>query len=85
MFKSYKHDIIQGVLRSGGDTKYLFIQSMVSMWLFGVPMALFAAFVLKMPVYVVVIFAASEEVIKLLSGLHRYFSKRWIRNLTRDG
>lgn len=73
--------IVVGILRAGGDTRFsLFLDGMI-IWLVGVPMAYFAAFVLHLPVYFVYLFAMSEEVTKWLLGVLRYRSRKWINNL----
>lgn len=76
--------LVQGILRGGGDTKYTLIQSGVAMWLFGVPLAFMGAFVWHLPVYCVMLLAITEEVVKLVSGLSRFFTKKWIHNLVQD-
>jgi Na+-driven multidrug efflux pump len=73
---------IVGNLRAGGDTTYSLVLDGLIIWILGVPMAYFAAFVLGLPVYLVYLFSMSEELVKWLLGLGRYFSRRWIHNLT---
>ncbi|GAA0746738.1 MATE family efflux transporter [Clostridium oceanicum] len=74
--------IITGVLRGGGDAKYPLIVEACTMWLIGVPLAIIGAFVLKLPVYLVVALATAEEITKFFIGLARLISNKWIRNLT---
>jgi Na+-driven multidrug efflux pump len=73
--------IVVGILRAGGDTRFsLFLDGMI-IWIVGVPMAYFAAFVLHLPVYYVYLFAMSEELTKWVLGIIRYRSRKWINNL----
>jgi len=74
--------IVVGVLRSGGDTLFSFFLDGMIIWLVGVPVAFFTAFVLHLPVYLVYLAILSEEVIKLCIGCWRTLSKRWIHDLT---
>jgi putative MATE family efflux protein len=74
--------IIVGILRSGGDTRYSFFLDGVIIWVLGVPMAIFTAFVLDLPVYLVYLAVMSEEILKWVLGMRRYFSRRWIHNVT---
>jgi putative MATE family efflux protein len=73
--------IVVGVLRSGGDTRFSFFLDGVIIWVVGVPMAFLGAFVLDLPVYGVYFMIMSEEVLKFILGLRRYFSRRWIHDL----
>ena len=50
----------------------------------GIPLAAFAAFILKLPVYFVVAFAAVEEIIKVVLIVKRFKSFKWIKNMVRD-
>jgi putative MATE family efflux protein len=73
---------VVGILRAGGDTRYsLFLDGFI-IWLIGVPMAYLGANVLQLPVYYVYLCAMSEELAKWFLGIHRYFSRKWINNLT---
>jgi len=74
--------IVVGILRSGGDARFSFFLDGLVIWIVGVPMAFFTAFVLHLPVYWVYLAVMSEELIKWIIGMHRTFSKKWIHNLT---
>jgi Na+-driven multidrug efflux pump len=73
--------IFIGILRSGGDTRFAFFLDAGFIWLIGVPMALFGAFVLHLPVYLVYLMVMTEEASKFSLGLYRFFSRKWIHNL----
>jgi putative MATE family efflux protein len=73
--------IVVGILRAGGDTRFSLFLDGIIIWLVGVPMAYLGAFVLHLPVYVVYLFAMSEEATKWLLGIARYRSRKWINNL----
>ena len=71
-----------GIFRSGGDTRFAFILDAGSIWVVGVPLALLGAFALHLPVYWVYLMVMGDELTKCASGLFRYFSRKWIHNLT---
>lgn len=71
-----------GIFRAGGDTRFALILDGFIIWLVGVPLAAIGAFVLDLPVYLVYGLTLSEEMVKWAIGLWRYFSKKWIHNLT---
>lgn len=73
--------LLIGILRAGGDTKIAFFIDAGSVWVVGVPMALIGAFVLGLPIHWVYLMVLADEVVKLVLGLIRYFSQRWINFL----
>ncbi len=80
--RASNHIIIVGILRSGGDTRYSLILDGFVIWLVGVPLAAIGAFVFDLPVQYVYALALTEEITKFVFGLARYFSRKWINNLT---
>lgn len=74
--------LIEGMLGSGGDTKYLFVISTISMWCIGVPLLFFATNIMKFPIYIVILFTLGEEVAKLGFCVYRFISKKWINDIT---
>lgn len=74
--------IIVGILRSGGDTRFSLFADTAPMWLLGIPAALIGAFVLKLPVYLVVLMVViADELTKFLIATWRVRSGRWLRNV----
>jgi len=71
-----------GVIRSGGDTRFGFLMDGVVIWVVGVPLAFLGAFVIHLPVYWVYLLVMSEELVKWILGLYRFFTRKWIHNLT---
>ena len=84
VFKIYNTVMIIGILRGGGDTTYGSILQAFTLWLIGIPLAAFAAFGLKLPVYYVVMFAMIEEIVKLFIMMNRFKSFKWIKNMVND-
>ncbi len=73
---------VLSILRGGGDTRFsLFLDGFI-IWIVGVPLAALGAFVFHLPVYWVYLLAMTEEIVKCGLGLVRYFSRKWIHNLT---
>ncbi|OGN88602.1 MAG: hypothetical protein A2Y88_03845 [Chloroflexi bacterium RBG_13_48_10] len=71
-----------GILRSGGDTRFAFLLDGVIIWVVGVPLAFAGAFLFHLPVYWVYLLVMSEEIAKWVLGMYRFFSRKWIHNLT---
>ncbi|MBQ2976978.1 MAG: MATE family efflux transporter [Clostridia bacterium] len=76
---------IVGVLRAGGDTVFSMILDSGAVWLIGVPSVAIATVVLKLPITGVFMATFVEEIFKGVIGLHRFFSNKWINNLTNIG
>ncbi len=74
--------LVVGMMRSGGDTRYSLFLDGVIMWILGVPMAVMGGFILHLPVYWVYLMVMSEELTKCILGLRRYFTRKWIHDLT---
>lgn len=71
-----------GILTSGGDSKFILIMDGASTWLIGVPLGLITAYFFKMPIYYVYIFINLEEVIRVIVGVLRIRSMKWIKKLS---
>lgn len=80
--RASNHVIILGILRSGGDTRFSLILDGLVIWFVGVPITALGAFILRLPIQYVYALTLSEEATKFVAGLWRYFSKRWINDLT---
>ncbi len=74
---------VVGVLRSGGDTVFTMLLDVGSIWCIGVPVVGLAALVFRWPVETVFLCTAVEELPKIIIGLKRMLSKKWINDLTR--
>jgi Na+-driven multidrug efflux pump len=61
-----------GILPSGGDTKYILLSHVIGSYAFGVPAAIFSTFVLHLSVWGVFGSRASEEILKAIFFLRRY-------------
>ncbi|MEG0291854.1 MAG: MATE family efflux transporter [Anaerovoracaceae bacterium] len=75
---------ITGVLRCGGDTKFAMICEGCTVWLIGVPIAAIMALVFELPIYIVVLFVKSEELVKGIILFKRFVSKKWVNNVVSD-
>ncbi len=74
--------LIVGIMRGGGDTRFAMLLEVLTVWLIGVPLAFFGAITLRLPVYWLLLLVSSEEFVKVLLGLHRTRSGKWVRDVT---
>ncbi|MDR0304616.1 MAG: MATE family efflux transporter [Chitinispirillales bacterium] len=80
-FKTFNLHTVNGILRSGGDTKFALALDIGGIWFVGLPMALLARDVLHLPLIGVVIFLLSEEIIKTVIGFFRVRHGKWINRV----
>ncbi|MEG0793039.1 MAG: MATE family efflux transporter [Lachnospiraceae bacterium] len=76
--------LVVGVFRSGGDTKFALVVDTAIMWGVSIAFGAFAAFVLKWSVPIVYIILLSDEVLKIPITLKRFYSYKWIKDVTRE-
>ena len=81
-FKATNMQLVVGLLRSGGDTRFSLFMDVGILWLVGVPAAVIGGLVLGLPVWLVYLMTGSEELFKAVLGVHRVLSGRWIHVLT---
>ena len=71
-----------GILRSGGKTNYVMAIDLIGTWVFGVPLGLLAAFVLKLSIPYVYFILSLEECIRFLISFVVLRRRKWMVTLT---
>ncbi|MGB8452505.1 MAG: MATE family efflux transporter [Anaerocolumna sp.] len=72
---------IEGLLRSGGDIKYVLLMDMGGIWLIGLPLTFIMGELLGLPIVMVYSAFIVVELYKLPMGIYRYRSHKWIHQL----
>lgn len=80
--KSVNSTTISGIFCAGGESKFGFLCDTIVMWCISVPLGLFSAFVIKLPVIAVYFILSLDELIKLPAVYIHYKKYRWVKNLT---
>lgn len=70
-----------GIIRSGGQTKYVMFIDMVGTWCFGVPLGLLSAFVWKLSIPYVYFLLSLEECIRFGISLIVFHRRKWMNQL----
>ncbi|WP_220131557.1 hypothetical protein, partial [Streptomyces ipomoeae] len=70
-----------GLLRSGGDTLYIFGADLVCQWLVAIPAIYLTTAVWHSPLPVIFLAIYSEEIVKTGISGYRVFRRRWIRRM----
>ena len=84
IMRFYNTCMIVGVLRGGGDVKYGMYLDVTALYGYAVPIAAISALVLHWDITIVFALLSAEELFKMVGGLARMRSGKWIRNVTRE-
>ncbi len=83
-FYVYNMVAVMGVMRPGGDNFFCAVMDTIAVWIIGLPLALLAGFVWKLPLEWVFGFISIQEVFKAILLTWRFRSRKWIHNLVHD-
>lgn len=74
--------ICQGVLESGGDTRFILINNIIGPICIGIPLAFLSFYVLHLPIYWMFSLVSLEEVVRLINCYVKYRKNDWAHNIT---
>lgn len=80
---AYEFPAVNGIVQSGGDTRYALIVDTLFMCLFTLPFAALSAFVWRFPPLVTFIFLKADQILKCLPNGIKVNRYRWIKDITR--
>jgi putative MATE family efflux protein len=83
-FKAFNMVMVVGICRAGGDTVFCGIYDTVFMWLIALPLAASASYFFHAAPAVIFLCMNIEEIIKLIPGILRYKSGKWLHNVIAD-
>lgn len=75
--------ICQGVIESGGETRFILINNIIGPICIGIPLALLSFYVLHLPIYWMYSVVTMEEVVRLIICFIKYRKNDWARNITK--
>ncbi len=81
---AYQMPVATGIIRGGGDGKFVMVNDIISIWCIVIPLSFLAAFVFKWPPVAVVICLNSDQVFKCGAAFIKCNRYRWIKKLTRE-
>lgn len=73
--------MLNGVCRSGGDTRFPAIMETLGLWLISVPLAFIAGLYWRLPAEWVLLLVMLVEVYRFFMYIWKYLSKNWANNL----
>lgn len=77
IFQSVNGVLTKGVLRAGGDTRFLMVADVLFLWAASIPLGVMSAFVWRLPAVVVFELLKVDQVIKCVWCLLRLRSGKW--------
>lgn len=81
---AYQMPVATGIIRGGGDGKFVMVNDIISIWCIVIPLSFLAAFVFHWPPVAVVICLNSDQVFKCGAAAIKCNRYRWIKKLTRE-
>ena len=82
-FQSIQSVMTKGVLRGGGDTRFLMVADVLFLWIVSLPLGYFAGLVLGAPGWLSILCLRIDWVIKSVWCVSRLNSGKWIRETKR--
>ena len=84
MGTAYEMPVLCGIVRGGGDSKFLIINDFISIWLIVLPLSYLAAFVFKWNPIAVVFCLNSDQIFKCGAAAIKCNRFNWMKKLTND-
>ncbi len=81
---AYQMPTSTGIIRGGGDGRFVMINDLISIWGIVLPLSFLAAFVFNWPPVAVVICLNSDQVFKCGAAFIKCNRYRWMKKLTRE-
>lgn len=80
---AYQMPVATGIIRGGGDARFVLINDLISIWGIVIPVSLLAAFVFKLPPVVVIACLNADQVFKCGAACIKVNRYKWMKKLTR--
>lgn len=81
LFQSANSILTKGVLRGGGDTKFLMVADILFLWVCSIPLGALAGFVFRWPGFWIFIMLRIDQFIKAVWCIFRLKSGKWIKKI----
>lgn len=81
IFQSMSSILTKGVLRGGGDTKFLMLADILFLWVASIPLGAIAGLVLNLPAFWIYFFLKIDQIIKCIWCAFRLKGGKWIKKI----
>lgn len=79
IFQSMNSILTKGVMRGGGDTKFLMVADILFLWIVSIPVGAIAGLVLHLPAFWIYVCLKLDQIIKAIWCIGRFRSQQWIK------
>lgn len=79
VFQSTNSIMTKGVLRGGGDTKFLMVADILYLWILSIPLGYMAGLIWHLPAFWIYFFLKIDQVVKAVWCVFRLKSRKWIK------
>ncbi len=79
IFQAMNSILTKGVLRAGGDTRFLMAGDILFLWVASIPLGILAAFVFRWPPFWIYAMLKIDQVIKCVWCYFRLRSRKWMK------
>lgn len=80
-FQAVQSALSKGILRGGGDTKFLMLADILFLWVASIPLGYLAGLVWHLPAFWIYTFLKIDQFIKAVWCVFRLSSKKWIKRI----
>lgn len=81
VFQSMNSILTKGVLRGGGDTKFLMVADILFLWVASIPLGWLAGLYFHLDAFWIYFFLKIDQIIKAVWCVFRLRSKKWIKKI----
>jgi putative MATE family efflux protein len=81
-FRAFNMSMVVGICRAGGDTVFCAVYDNIFLWFAAIPAAALASFVFNAPVGIIYLCIIIEDPLKMILGLWRCKTGKWLHNVT---
>lgn len=81
IFQSMNSILTKGVLRGGGDTRFLMAADILFLWVASIPLGALAGLVWHLPAFWIYTFLKIDQIIKAVWCVFRLKSQKWIKKV----
>ena len=81
IFQAMNSILTKGVLRAGGDTRFLMAADILFLWVASIPLGILAAFVFHWPPFWIYAMLKIDQVIKCVWCVFRLRSRKWMKRI----
>ena len=81
IFRSTNSVLTKGVLRGGGDTRFLLVADAVTMWCLAIPLGYVGGILLNIPPFWIYMCLHCDQIVKAFLAVWRLRSGKWIKKV----